>query len=95
MAAAATAVTTVDNEALATEAPYMPLTYERRLRADLEHTLPKPCESPCLFTSPLYKSFRLLNRTLLVRVLVVLVLFLSQFFVYSLTDNSMKTSQRD
>ncbi|KAL3726878.1 hypothetical protein ACJRO7_031731 [Eucalyptus globulus] len=40
--AATTAVIPPENEALATEAPYAPLTYERRVRTDLERTLPKP-----------------------------------------------------
>ncbi|EOY06161.1 Peroxygenase 2 isoform 1 [Theobroma cacao] len=32
----------VENEALATEAPFAPVTYERRVRNDLEDKLPKP-----------------------------------------------------
>ncbi|KAK4800315.1 hypothetical protein SAY86_020802 [Trapa natans] len=40
--AAAASIPDAESEALATEAPYMPLTYERRLRTDLERTIPKP-----------------------------------------------------
>ncbi|XVE65776.1 hypothetical protein DITRI_Ditri08aG0026600 [Diplodiscus trichospermus] len=32
----------MENEALATEAPFAPVTYERRVRTDLEDKLPKP-----------------------------------------------------
>lgn len=46
------AVTPAENEALATEAPYMPLTYERRVRGDLERTLPKPCKQLSFWTYP-------------------------------------------
>ncbi|XVF62793.1 hypothetical protein PTKIN_Ptkin09bG0036800 [Pterospermum kingtungense] len=32
----------MENEAMATEAPFAPVTYERRVRHDLEDKLPKP-----------------------------------------------------
>lgn len=34
----------MEGEALATEAPYAPVTIERKVRGDLETKLPKPCE---------------------------------------------------
>ena len=33
-----------ESETMATEARYAPVTMERRVRADLETTLPKPCQ---------------------------------------------------
>lgn len=33
-----------ENESLATEARYAPVTSERTVRSDLETTLPKPCK---------------------------------------------------
>lgn len=48
--AAAEAVV-VDKNSLATEAPFAPVTIERRVRTDLENYLPKPCKSFFFFFS--------------------------------------------
>lgn len=37
----------MDKDSMATEAPYAPVTYERRVNTDLEDRLPKPCKLVC------------------------------------------------
>lgn len=37
-----------ERDAMETVAPYAPVTYHRRVRGDLDDTLPKPCTSPNL-----------------------------------------------
>lgn len=37
----------IDKDSMATEAPYAPVTYERRVSIDLEDRLPKPCKLVC------------------------------------------------
>lgn len=52
----------MENEAMATEARYAPVTAERRVRSDLETTLPKPCE----LSVPIFSFFFCIECDLLV-----------------------------
>lgn len=45
----------MERDAMKTVAPCAPVTYHRRVRGDLDDTLPKPCTPPLIYT---YSSTR-------------------------------------